>query len=560
MTIPAVWFNGSRGIWDHQMLIDMFLGTLSKIPRRFEYNEIVRPGYNLPEDVKGGILVVQARCHVGEADYIKSQLDRWNWSILICAGDEEASFPWRKLEAGNRLIWAQCPMPPTHDDADYYIPTGARPTTREVIRQLWTEDEPWPDERGTMFMFAGQNMNEERNRCMNVLSTIPGGNIKISNGFGQGIPYIEYLTQMLDAKIVVSPSGNYTPDCFRAFEAMECGALPINSRHSAFQPDFFNYWDYIDRFSPLPTRLKSVVAWSEFREMLLAYQQDPVSLQHDTNSAGAWWLAKKREMAARLQDDVMRLSGTSPEHTTTLRDRVTVLMPTNCIGDHPSTAIIEDSIRRIRAYPLMADCEILVMVDALRPEQADRRADYEEYKRKLIWLCNWHPDFQGVLPVLFENHSQQAEMAKRVLPMVRTPLVFYVEHDTYPMGEIRFDQIADSLMAYDSVNCIRLHNFDRILPEHEYLYTDCKPVEIHGCPVVKTTAWSQRPHMAKATTYARWLEDYTTPGQNIFIEHALYGKSVNSPWETFKCAIYSPTGGDILRSGHTDGRKGKVPS
>ena len=560
--IDVVWFNGSRGFWDNTMLMDSFRGELYPIPNQYRFNEIVQRGYEWRKDVSGGVVVVQARCHVTEADMIKAQLDRMKWAVVVCAGDEEASFPWRKMKADKRVVWVQCPMPGVHDDADYYIPTGARPQTRETIQSLGDTKTPPHFQRMFRVGFGGQSQNAIRGQCVDMLRNLPEPKWShISQGFGAGIAYGEYMAKMMHTQIVLSPTGNYTPDCFRAFEAMECGALPISNNFSPAQMHTFKYWEYLDRFAPRKIALPTVNVWSQFPNMLSHYISNPLELLKDTNRAVAWWLAKKREFTVRLMDDVGRLSGIGCEPSTTLRDRVTVVMPSNAIPDHPSTELIEDSIRRVRSYPELRDCEIIVTLDGLKPDQSHRAADYEEYKRRLLWLCNWHPDFKGVLPVLFDQHCHQAEMTKQILPLIRTPLLFYVEHDTYPMGEIDFRAITNCLMAGDEVRCVRLHNFDRILEEHRYLYPDWKESKvIHGLPVCRTTAWSQRPHLAWVRQYKEWLDRYTRHGENIFIEHALYGPVCNAPQDQFRIAIYTPTGGNILRSGHSNGRKGTTPS
>src|SRR3990167_3538122 len=117
-----------------------------------------------------------------------------------------------------------------------------------------------------------------------------------------------------------------------------------------------------------------------------------------------------------------------------MKDTLTIVMPTSPIPSHLSTEVVEESIRRLRAYPDLKDCEILIQIDGIREEQRHREADYEEYKRRLLWLCAH--EFENCLPIVFDEHLHQAGMLRATLDRIRTPLLFYVEHDTFPMGEI----------------------------------------------------------------------------------------------------------------------------
>ena len=73
--------------------------------------------------------------------------------------------------------------------------------------------------------------------------------------------------------------------------------------------------------------------------------------------------------------------------------------------------MIEQTIRDIRAN--LPDCEIIIMLDGIRPEQEDRRGAYEEYKRRLLWLA--HHTWHNVLPIIFDEHMHQAAMTREAL-------------------------------------------------------------------------------------------------------------------------------------------------
>ena len=106
-------------------------------------------------------------------------------------------------------------------------------------------------------------------------------------------------------------------------------------------------------------------------------------------------------------------------------------MPSSPVPSHPSVGVTLDSIARLRSYPELKECEIIIMLDGVRAEQEHRRDDYEEYKRRLSWLR-----LHNVRLMEFPKHSHQATMTREALETVKTSIVYFVEHDTYAFGEI----------------------------------------------------------------------------------------------------------------------------
>lgn len=239
-----------------------------------------------------------------------------------------------------------------------------------------------------------------------------------------------------------------------------------------------------------------------------------------------------------------------------LSNLITCIIPTSLIPSHPSTEVITETIGRIRSYPELAQCAIYVMADGLRPEQESRRADYNQYLAALDYIVRKVPTQPYSMLMKFEQHSHQSQMMIRAIDYVRTPLLFFVEHDTWPYGIIDFAGICKACLS-DEVDVIRLHINHRILPEHEYLFEDLTPRMVQGVPLCRTRMWSQRPHIAKTEWYRRVLKDHFTPSDLCMIEDALLGKVCYSPWEKYRVAIYAPDG-NMTHSGHSNARAGDV--
>lgn len=238
---------------------------------------------------------------------------------------------------------------------------------------------------------------------------------------------------------------------------------------------------------------------------------------------------------------------------------ITVLVTCSPVRSHPDVSILEQAIASVRER--LPDGEIILAFDGVRPEQEDRRADYEEHIRRVLWLADhvWG----NTLPLINDGHLHQAVAAKRALEHVRTPLLLFVEQDTPLCGDVPWADLAEVIVAGDA-NVIRMSHEASILEPHRYLMLDDEPQKVRGVPMTRTLQWSQRPHLASVAWYRQMLERYFPVDEKTFIEDSVYGKLIAaherdgemgwlSGWRTW---IYTPEG-DIKRSYHTDGRAGE---
>lgn len=239
---------------------------------------------------------------------------------------------------------------------------------------------------------------------------------------------------------------------------------------------------------------------------------------------------------------------------------VTVLVPTSTIPSHPETERVRELVRHVRAYPDLAAAEIMFLVDGLRAEQAERAPRYEEYKRRLLHLCNWDLAWQGCVPIVFETWQHQGCMARRALDQVRTPYVLWCEHDMWPIGEIPWSGFCAAL-EHPEVKSIRLCLQHALRNDHLYLYPGHpKATLIDGVPLLRTMAYSGNLHFARADWF-RWLMDtFFGWDSRTYLEEVLYyaridrvrqGIDVEDDWGTW---LYFPTG-SLCRSETHDGRE-----
>jgi len=179
-----------------------------------------------------------------------------------------------------------------------------------------------------------------------------------------------------------------------------------------------------------------------------------------------------------------------------------ILMPTSPIPSNPSTEMIEQNIAKARAYPALRDCEIIIMCDGVRSEQEHQRAPYEEFKRNLHRI----KENLGNTKILeFPEHTHQANMTRRALEMVETPLIAFIEHDFWPQGEIDFDGIFRVLLNQSAVKVVRLYASHVVYDSSMMLFPDkLNRFTLEGVPLIKTIQWSQNPHIA-TTAFYRWM-------------------------------------------------------
>lgn len=544
--IPVLWCSKHEGIlargYADQGLLEGILDRSVWCPQdavEFDHQE-VRDDF---PDVEGAVVIINARTHANERDvqWLLDQLDRLAWSVVLLCGDEEWVFPWRRIKQTPRQrVWVMQARP-EHQGLSGFLPGGWYPQTPELLadHQNSVRDLDW--------FFGGQITHHRRHACAEVLRTLPDGVLVETKSYlEEGIPKADYFEMMTQAVVIPCPSGPYSVDCARAFEALEAGCIPVADTVTA-HGDTFDYWTLLFGEEPPFPRITD---WSTFPDVLAELLN---GWQHRSIQTFAWWQQKKRQLARKLEADIRYASGTSvlPE---TPDDLITVVVTTSPVPSHPSTDHIEQTIASIRES--LPTAEIVVVADGVRPEQADRTEAYETYLSRLLWLCNFQ--WSNVVPVVLPEWGHQANATRAAMQFVDTPLLLFIEHDTPLVGDIPWAGLCDAVQE-GTANAIRLHQDVEIHPDHERVMLDDEPKNIGGVPLRRTAAWWQRPHLASTAFYRRILERFPASSRTM-IEDVLYGV-VWSDWEDYgevgwdqwRIWIYQPDG-DMRRSGHLDSR------
>lgn len=537
MDIDVVWLEPGEQ-WDQHTFELLFNNKLWLTPFSFKHHKDF-------VEAEGIVLVVPQKYYVDKVDWLNKQVKQYKWLLYIGTGNEEGEFPIDRIEHPNKIIYYTTPhlKNTPMDIVDRFFGDGY-PLQSESLKEFTEEVLSKPFD----VYFGGQITHERRQQFFEASKVLTCKNeIYGTPGFTQGYDDPkEYYKRMASAKITPCPSGPYTPDTFRSYEALEAMSLPILDTRTPSDSESTDYWRILFGEEPPVPMISNWESLDSYCSEIL--EKWPSNI----NKAVAWWMGKKRQYALDFIEDIEKLTGEK-----SAGEQITVLVPTSPIPSHPDTAILDETISTIRTH--LPDSEIILMVDGVREEQSDRKTDYENYIYRVLWKC-LH-EWKNVLPLIFDEHQHQANMTLKTLDYVKTPLILFVEHDTpiTPDREIPFEGIYQAVLT-GQADMVRLHYEALIHPEHKHLMFDTEAQIISGVPMMRTQQWSQRPHVASVAFYKRVLTDYFH-GNKTMIEDKMYGvveeacKDGVMGWYNFRLWIYTPEG-DIKRSYHTDGREG----
>lgn len=539
--IPVVWMTPvegtpARGYWDQSIVEDLLSGRLWRPARSYEFaHREVGAG----ESTGGGGGVVVLPSTRADPDDVSRRIAGMDWVVLICTSDEGSAFVWEDVEHPRLSVWVQNPDP--HRPPPHGLPVGYAPgTLTEAARHVGMP-------KALDWAFLGQITHRRRQHAAAGMAKMDGGRYLATEGFGQGVPHDEYIAALSEAKVVPCPGGPLTPDSFRVWEALECGAVPLLDAESA-STNRKGYWGAL-LGDDLPG--PEVGTWADLRritaDVLERWPRSGVE-------SCAWWHGYRRQTAYELRDDIAALSGALPEPQG-VEDLVTVLVLTSPMPSHPSTEILDQTLASLVEVGL-GGCETFVLADGVREPQEHRRKEYEASLWSTVRTCG-----ERVLPLVFGDHQHQARMTRRALELVRTPLVLFVEGDCPIHGPIDWGALAPVLLSGEA-NLVRFHHEEAVHPEHRHLMVGDGPTQVQGVNMWACAQWSQRPHLARSNYYRHILDAYFSPEERWMIEdrmHSVLGCAWRdhgfAGWERHRVWLYHEAGPvGIRRSLHLDGR------
>jgi hypothetical protein len=239
-------------------------------------------------NVDGAVVVLQGANEAHLINPINEDLSRLKWAVVIVMGDEESRFPCEQLRHPNMKLWVQSPIPNRHR-ADRFLIFGYMWDCHKYIIQC-DKDLDWS--------FSGQVTHSARQQMADAAKNIPNGKFIGTQGFAQGLKPKEYFELLSRSKIVLCPTGPFTPDSFRFSECLEAGGIPIVDEHPSNVPNYPDgFWKNIFPNFPFPI----VQNWNDLAFIIeyfdFGFQQE----------ATAWWTGYKTDFYSWLRQDLSAL-------------------------------------------------------------------------------------------------------------------------------------------------------------------------------------------------------------------------------------------------------------
>jgi len=283
--IPVIWHSQTdgRGFYNCTALLNWMFDKYKDLAH-FTRNDLSA----VADRNAGAVFIVHGGRQLGEIDLVNRDIEKFEYVLVILLGDEECSFPFEQLEHQHMMTWVQEPMPGRHDSADRYIIDGFTPYTEETSRIAVVRDYDW--------FFAGQVTHERRRACVQAMQSMSWGGVIIeTKGYCQGISQTEYQMMLRRAKFVPCPSGPFSPDAARPWEALQMGAIPIlddlsPTRH---EPGF---WKYVLGNHPLPV----LTDWAALPETIEVLKRGYSQKQFECIT---WWAKYCQDFCTWLEED-----------------------------------------------------------------------------------------------------------------------------------------------------------------------------------------------------------------------------------------------------------------
>lgn len=276
---------GPRDQWDQNMLDELFDNRLYPTGLQFKREE----GY---PNARGGVLLIPGRYWHMHTAQISEVIGIYDWVLAMRTGDEEDLFDIHAVKHPNIRWWVQTPrVGRDYGDAKLFG-VGFPPHFNNLP--------PNPPNRYCDIFLSAQNTHVRRAEAFDALSRCEFSKaITATGGFTEGLEPKRYTESMCKTKTAPAPSGAFSPDTFRLYEALEAHAVPIADDVSPAY-DSTGYWNMLFPDAPFPV-------YTDCDELPLLVSDIRHPYPRVNNRVAAWWMLQKRKFAHRLVDDLKAL-------------------------------------------------------------------------------------------------------------------------------------------------------------------------------------------------------------------------------------------------------------
>ena len=166
------------------------------------------------------------------------------------------------------------------------------------------------EQRSLVWSFAG-GMRPNRKDTVALFQTLQPHRIVIEEGNSfndvkTGLGTEEYRNLMLDSIFVLCPEGNVSVDCFRVYEALECGCIPIVFSKNRFQ--WFeegSYWKHIMQLEEEPPFVMALTM-EENLAMVKTLLENKEQLEEQRRKCWLGWQEYKEKFGKYLSNTCLK--------------------------------------------------------------------------------------------------------------------------------------------------------------------------------------------------------------------------------------------------------------
>lgn len=172
------------------------------------------------------------------------------------------------------------------------------------------------EEREYDFCFVGQisqyGTRDKFQKCLDAMIENTGDKyrhyVKYTSAFGEGLDHQEYVELLNNSKICLCPTGAFSEESFRFFEAIRLGAFPMIERLPKFwyyekAPILFTRWQFLDMYLEECLNILNSEKISLLQKNLADYNSsilEPVNLSQILKNI----IDEKQEYTNKLQDSL----------------------------------------------------------------------------------------------------------------------------------------------------------------------------------------------------------------------------------------------------------------
>jgi hypothetical protein len=211
--------------------------------------------------------------------------------------------------------------------------------------------------------------------------------------------------------------------------------------------------------------------------------------------------------------------------------RITFITTTSVIPSHPSTSMLEISLKSFFQISGFEKIPKIIVFDEI---SKDKR--YDEYKKRVIKLLKTNPHFKNTMLIFLNEHHHITGAIRVALKYVKTKYLFIHQHDFQLIKPFDLDLVLDSMELNPDIKHVRLNKRRNIRLGYDFYIDEYKGKT--KIPLTRTFGWSDNDHITRKDYY----ENFVIPkvgNKKIPMEWALHGlERKDLKEDTSKHSIY----------------------